>query len=125
VFQPDSYGYRPGKSAIDAVRQARQRCWRRLDMPQQVLVDCPALAKSRSSTACPCSGRKSPSRGAGEELLAASAGALNNLIRRHGDQLLDGMHFPVDEDDVKKLNLCTVRCCRFEVAGVKAHRRTE
>jgi RNA-directed DNA polymerase len=27
VFHPDSYGYRPGKSAIDAVRQARQRCW--------------------------------------------------------------------------------------------------
>ena len=28
VFHTDSYGYRPGKSAIDAVRQARQRCWR-------------------------------------------------------------------------------------------------
>ncbi|WP_347331843.1 group II intron reverse transcriptase/maturase [Marinimicrobium locisalis] len=27
VFHPDSYGYRPGKSAIDAVRQAQQRCW--------------------------------------------------------------------------------------------------
>src|SRR5262249_27156747 len=29
VFHPDSYGYRPGKSAIDAVRTARERCWRR------------------------------------------------------------------------------------------------
>ena len=28
VFHPDSYGYRPGKSAIDAVRKARERCWR-------------------------------------------------------------------------------------------------
>ena len=28
VFHADSYGYRPGKSAIDAVRQTRQRCWR-------------------------------------------------------------------------------------------------
>jgi RNA-directed DNA polymerase len=28
VFHSDSYGYRPGKSAIDAVRQARARCWR-------------------------------------------------------------------------------------------------
>ena len=28
VFHPDSYGYRPGKSAIDAVHTARQRCWR-------------------------------------------------------------------------------------------------
>ena len=25
---PDSYGYRPGKSALDAVGQARERCWR-------------------------------------------------------------------------------------------------
>ena len=28
VFHINSYGYRPGKSAIDAVRTARQRCWR-------------------------------------------------------------------------------------------------
>ena len=28
AFHANSYGYRPGKSAIDAVRQARQRCWR-------------------------------------------------------------------------------------------------
>jgi group II intron reverse transcriptase/maturase len=28
VFHPDSYGYRPGRSAIDAVRTASQRCWR-------------------------------------------------------------------------------------------------
>jgi group II intron reverse transcriptase/maturase len=27
-FHPDSYGYRPGKSAIDAVRVTRTRCWR-------------------------------------------------------------------------------------------------
>jgi RNA-directed DNA polymerase len=28
VFHLDSYGYRPGKSAVDAVRTARERCWR-------------------------------------------------------------------------------------------------
>ena len=28
VFHADSYGYRPARSAIDAVRVARQRCWR-------------------------------------------------------------------------------------------------
>ncbi len=28
VFHINSYGYRPGKSAIEAVRTARQRCWR-------------------------------------------------------------------------------------------------
>ena len=27
-FHPDSYGYRPGKGALDAVAKARQRCWR-------------------------------------------------------------------------------------------------
>ncbi len=28
VFHADSYGYRPGRSAIDAIQKARQRCWR-------------------------------------------------------------------------------------------------
>ena len=28
LFHSDSYGYRPGRSAIDAVRSARQLCWR-------------------------------------------------------------------------------------------------
>lgn len=28
LFHPDSYGYRPGRSALDAVEQCRQRCWR-------------------------------------------------------------------------------------------------
>jgi group II intron reverse transcriptase/maturase len=29
VFHLDSYGYRPGKSALDAVATARKRCWRK------------------------------------------------------------------------------------------------
>lgn len=28
VFHPDSYAYRPGRSALDAVGKARERCWR-------------------------------------------------------------------------------------------------
>lgn len=28
LFHPDSYGYRPLKSAHDAVRQCRRRCWK-------------------------------------------------------------------------------------------------
>ncbi|HEX2715538.1 MAG TPA: group II intron reverse transcriptase/maturase [Candidatus Acidoferrales bacterium] len=28
LFHTDSYGYRPGKSALDAVGKARERCWR-------------------------------------------------------------------------------------------------
>jgi RNA-directed DNA polymerase len=29
VFHPDSYGYRPGRSALDAVAACRKRCWER------------------------------------------------------------------------------------------------
>ena len=29
IFLPDSYGYRPDKSAIDAVGKARERCWQK------------------------------------------------------------------------------------------------
>ena len=27
LFHPNSFGYRPGKSALEAVGWARQRCW--------------------------------------------------------------------------------------------------
>jgi RNA-directed DNA polymerase len=29
LFHPDSYGYRPGRSALDAVKTCRERCWRK------------------------------------------------------------------------------------------------
>ena len=41
-FHQDSYGYRPGKSALDAVGMARQRCWRRdwvLDLDIKAFFD--------------------------------------------------------------------------------------
>ena len=28
IFHPDSYGYRPGRSALDAVGRCRERCWK-------------------------------------------------------------------------------------------------
>ena len=28
IFHPDSYGYRPGRSALDALATTRKRCWR-------------------------------------------------------------------------------------------------
>ena len=28
MFSEDSYGYRPNKSAIDAIETTRKRCWR-------------------------------------------------------------------------------------------------
>ena len=42
VFHPDSYGYRPGKSAHEVVGRARQRCWRYdwvLDMDIKAFFD--------------------------------------------------------------------------------------
>jgi RNA-directed DNA polymerase len=42
IFHADSYGYRPGKSAHDAIGQARQRCWRNdwvLDMDIEKFFD--------------------------------------------------------------------------------------
>ena len=60
VFHTDSYGYRPGKSAIDAVHQTRQRCWRYdwvLDLDVQAYfdsIDWELLLKAvRHHTDCP------------------------------------------------------------------------
>ncbi len=42
MFHPDSYGYRPGRSAADAVAITRERCWRQdwvLDMDIQAFFD--------------------------------------------------------------------------------------
>ena len=41
-FHPDSYGYRPGKAAWDAVRVCRQRCWKKdwvIDLDVQKFFD--------------------------------------------------------------------------------------
>lgn len=40
VFLPDSYGYRPNKSAVDAVGAARERCWK---MPWVIEFDIKGL----------------------------------------------------------------------------------
>ncbi|MFI1259126.1 reverse transcriptase domain-containing protein [Streptomyces netropsis] len=42
VFHEDSYGYRPGRSALDAVERCRQRCWKRdwvVDLDVQKFFD--------------------------------------------------------------------------------------
>jgi group II intron reverse transcriptase/maturase len=60
IFHEDSYGYRRGRSAIDAVRVARQRCWRYdwvLDIDVQSYfdsIDWELLLKAvRHHTDCP------------------------------------------------------------------------
>ena len=42
IFHPDSYGYRPGRSALDALAVARKRCWERdwvLDLDIRAFFD--------------------------------------------------------------------------------------
>jgi RNA-directed DNA polymerase len=42
IFHPDSYGYRPGRSAHDALRVARRRCWKQdwvLDLDVRAFFD--------------------------------------------------------------------------------------
>ncbi|HZM75851.1 MAG TPA: group II intron reverse transcriptase/maturase, partial [Candidatus Limnocylindrales bacterium] len=42
IFHDDSYGYRPGRSPLDAVKKCRQRCWKKdwvLDLDVQKFFD--------------------------------------------------------------------------------------
>ena len=42
MFHPDSYGYRPGRSALDAVAACRKRCWKNdwvIDLDVQKFFD--------------------------------------------------------------------------------------
>jgi len=42
IFHPDSYGYRPGRSALDAVAACRERCWKynwAIDLDVQAFFD--------------------------------------------------------------------------------------
>ena len=50
VFHPDSYGYRPGRSGLDAVGRCRERCWRydwAIDLDIQKFFDSVPLAPHR------------------------------------------------------------------------------
>ncbi len=42
MFHPDSYGYRPGRSALDAIEVTRDRCWKKdwvLDLDIRAFFD--------------------------------------------------------------------------------------
>ena len=65
IFHPDSYGYRPGRSAHDALAVARKRCWSKdwvLDLDVRAFFDSvrhdllmkrPAVTDSSTSTEMP------------------------------------------------------------------------
>ncbi len=60
VFHPDSYGYRPGKSALDAVAACRKRCWRAdwvIDMDIRAFLRSPITShRARGGSCCMWSG---------------------------------------------------------------------
>jgi RNA-directed DNA polymerase len=69
IFLTDSYGYRPGKSALDAVGVTRQRCWKYdwvLEFDIKGLLDpvsyCPLVdeVQSKSSDCRPKTLMRSP-----------------------------------------------------------------
>jgi retron-type reverse transcriptase len=50
MFHPDSYGYRPKRSALDAVAACRKRCWRSdwvIDLDIQKFLDALSHCGSR------------------------------------------------------------------------------
>ena len=47
IFHPDSHGYRPGRSAQDAVDVCRRRCWER-----DWVIDCDIRAFLESDSYC-------------------------------------------------------------------------
>ena len=72
---PDSYGYRPRRSALDAVEACRQRCWKTdwvIDLDIQKFFDSVPLGSRRQSGG---GEHRSPVGGAVCEAVAASAGA--------------------------------------------------
>ena len=96
-FHPDSYGYRPGKSAIDAVRTARERCWRYdwvLDLDIKGFFDSidwelMLRAVRHQSCASRCFARPSAGsrpRSAGLRLSSRLSGASAMSTRRPSDQ---------------------------------------
>jgi RNA-directed DNA polymerase len=50
LFHPDSYGYRPGRSPLDAVATCRARCWKYgwvLDLDIEGFLDASSHCSSR------------------------------------------------------------------------------
>jgi RNA-directed DNA polymerase len=56
VFCDDSFGYRPGRSALDAVERCRERCWRKdwvIDLDVARFFDTAGTSSSRPPSATP------------------------------------------------------------------------
>ena len=76
VFHPDSHGYRPGRSAIDAVAACRERCWRHDACGCRELGHLmrPAGTRGRGRRAGPVGARGWPPRNVAGCRLRAGAG---------------------------------------------------
>jgi hypothetical protein len=65
-FHPDSYRYRPGRSALDAVGACRERCWREdwvVDLDLMSFFDSVPHDLVLRAVACPTAGRWEPDDG--------------------------------------------------------------
>ena len=61
-FHVDSYGYRPGRSALDAVARCRERCWGHdwvIDLDIQKFFDSVPMARRPNETGKPRRGQRS------------------------------------------------------------------
>ena len=47
IFLPNSYGYRPGKSALDAIAVTRERCWRSIRLSSSTSRACSTISTTR------------------------------------------------------------------------------
>ena len=80
VFHPDSYGYRPGKSTLDAVGTCRQRCWR-ADCSYSASVE--AAKTNISLRNLPAIAGQTSRRNAVNSWLAGNSGRVSSQLRKH------------------------------------------
>ena len=134
-FHPDSYGYRPGKSALEAVGQARQRCWRYdwvLDLDIQGFFDNIDHELMLRAVLCvlslPTCGRPKPKKP--RWLAASSGGPLQSIPIGLKDTIATGsirttVGSKVLTDDIPSEDAYVVRLCQAAGAIILAKENLE
>src|SRR3954451_434730 len=125
IFHPDSYGYRPGRSALDAVETARRRCWQ-----YDWVIDLrhPVVLRHRAVAARPGRGREPHRRRLGAAVRQAVAGRPAAAPGRDDDRAGPGNPAGVSGlagagEPVRPLRAGSVADPRAPRCGVRAVRR--